>query len=129
MDIWSYIFIWTKYMKVSIYYMYYRIDVIDNFCILLIFFDWSSILSTNSTQVCRNINRIKICMEAGRTVVLLNLENLYESLYDALNQVRTGMGDSLPGGLTCLKSKQCRRHYFNVYFSCKQGLDDCFSAT
>jgi hypothetical protein len=26
-------------------------------------------------------------MEAGRALVLLNLENLYESLYDALNQV------------------------------------------
>ena len=26
-------------------------------------------------------------MEAGRTVVLLNLEKLYESLYDVLNQV------------------------------------------
>ncbi|KAK3096790.1 hypothetical protein FSP39_003301 [Pinctada imbricata] len=38
------------------------------------------------TQVCRNINRIKVCMETGSTVVLLNLENLYESLYDALNQ-------------------------------------------
>ncbi|XP_077864556.1 E3 ubiquitin-protein ligase rnf213-alpha-like, partial [Saccoglossus kowalevskii] len=38
------------------------------------------------TQVCRNINRIKVCMETGRTVVLLNLESLYESLYDALNQ-------------------------------------------
>ncbi|XP_072028229.1 E3 ubiquitin-protein ligase rnf213-alpha-like [Amphiura filiformis] len=38
------------------------------------------------TQVCRNINKIKVCMETGRTVVLLNLENLYESLYDALNQ-------------------------------------------
>ncbi|KAL3881508.1 hypothetical protein ACJMK2_027940, partial [Sinanodonta woodiana] len=38
------------------------------------------------TQVCRNINRIKVCMETGKTVVLLNLENLYESLYDALNQ-------------------------------------------
>eukprot|EP00058_Branchiostoma_floridae_P013669 XP_002599157.1 hypothetical protein BRAFLDRAFT_68766 [Branchiostoma floridae] len=37
-------------------------------------------------KVCRNINRIKVCMETGRTVVLLNLENLYESLYDALNQ-------------------------------------------
>ena len=37
-------------------------------------------------QVCRDINRIKICMETGQTVVLLNLENLYESLYDALNQ-------------------------------------------
>ncbi len=38
-------------------------------------------------QVCRNINNIKLCMEAGRTVILLNLENLYESLYDLLNQV------------------------------------------
>ncbi|XP_052243691.1 E3 ubiquitin-protein ligase rnf213-alpha-like [Dreissena polymorpha] len=38
------------------------------------------------TQVCRNINKIKVCMETGNTVVLLNLENLYESLYDALNQ-------------------------------------------
>ena len=27
-------------------------------------------------------------METGRTVILLNLESLYESLYDALNQVR-----------------------------------------
>ena len=26
-------------------------------------------------------------METGETVILLNLENLYESLYDALNQV------------------------------------------
>ena len=41
-----------------------------------------------SFQICRNINRIKVCMETGQTVVLLNLENLYESLYDALNQVR-----------------------------------------
>ena len=40
-----------------------------------------------SVQVCRNINQIKICMETGRTVILLNLENLYESLYDLLNQV------------------------------------------
>ena len=39
-------------------------------------------------QICRNINRIKVCMETGQTVILLNLENLYESLYDALNQVR-----------------------------------------
>ncbi|KAI6652351.1 E3 ubiquitin-protein ligase [Oopsacas minuta] len=36
--------------------------------------------------VCRNINRIKVCMETGKTIILLNLENLYESLYDALNQ-------------------------------------------
>ena len=38
------------------------------------------------TQVCRNINQIKICMETGRPVILLYLENLYESLYDLLNQ-------------------------------------------
>ncbi|XP_064404373.1 E3 ubiquitin-protein ligase RNF213-like isoform X3 [Halichondria panicea] len=37
------------------------------------------------TQVCRNTNQIKICMETGRTVILLNLDN-YESLYDVLNQ-------------------------------------------
>ena len=38
------------------------------------------------TELCRNINKIKICMESGTTVVLLNLRDLYESLYDALNQ-------------------------------------------
>lgn len=30
-------------------------------------------------------------METGKTVVLLNLENLYESLYDALNQVSSDL--------------------------------------
>lgn len=44
------------------------------------------------TQICRNINRVKICMETGRTVVLLNLQNLYESLYDALNQYYVFLG-------------------------------------
>ncbi|XP_064641333.1 E3 ubiquitin-protein ligase rnf213-alpha-like isoform X2 [Lineus longissimus] len=44
------------------------------------------------TQVCRNINRIKKCMDTGKTVVLLNLESLYESLYDALNQYYVYMG-------------------------------------
>ncbi|XP_066922902.1 E3 ubiquitin-protein ligase rnf213-alpha-like [Clytia hemisphaerica] len=44
------------------------------------------------TQVCRDINRIKMCMETGRTVILLNMENLYESLYDALNQYYVYMG-------------------------------------
>ncbi|XP_065678479.1 E3 ubiquitin-protein ligase rnf213-alpha [Hydra vulgaris] len=38
------------------------------------------------TQVCRDVNRIKICMETGTRVVQLNMENLYESLYDTLNQ-------------------------------------------
>ena len=48
---------------------------------------WVTCLNLFKLQICRNINRIKICMEAGRTVVLLNLEKLYESLYDVLNQV------------------------------------------
>ncbi|XP_019857804.1 PREDICTED: E3 ubiquitin-protein ligase rnf213-alpha-like, partial [Amphimedon queenslandica] len=37
-------------------------------------------------QVCRNISEIRLCMETGRMIILLNLENLYESLYDLLNQ-------------------------------------------
>ncbi|XP_034715873.1 E3 ubiquitin-protein ligase rnf213-beta isoform X2 [Etheostoma cragini] len=37
-------------------------------------------------QICRNVNQVKTCMETGRTVILLNMQNLYESLYDALNQ-------------------------------------------
>ena len=45
------------------------------------------VFSSYNKQVCRDINKIKICMETGRTVILLNMENLYESLYDALNQV------------------------------------------
>uniref|UniRef100_A0A7M4G2W3 RING-type E3 ubiquitin transferase n=1 Tax=Crocodylus porosus TaxID=8502 RepID=A0A7M4G2W3_CROPO len=44
------------------------------------------------TQICRNINRVKICMETGQMVVLLNLQNLYESLYDALNQYYVHLG-------------------------------------
>lgn len=33
-------------------------------------------------------------METGRTVILLNLENLYESLYDVLNQYYIYHADS-----------------------------------
>ncbi|XP_072046322.1 E3 ubiquitin-protein ligase rnf213-alpha-like [Amphiura filiformis] len=63
------------------------------------------------TQVCRNINRIKVCMETGRTVVLLNLENLYESLYDALNQYYVYFGGQryVDLGLGTHKVK-CRVH-------------------
>ena len=43
--------------------------------------------------VCRNINKIKLCMESGKTIILLNLENLYESLYDALNQYYMVLND------------------------------------
>ena len=52
---------------------------------------WSVEVDDFRFQVCRNINRIKVCMETGNTVILLNLENLYESLYDALNQVCIGI--------------------------------------
>ncbi|WAR08837.1 RN213-like protein [Mya arenaria] len=34
----------------------------------------------------------QVCMETGKTVILLNLENLYESLYDALNQYYVRFG-------------------------------------
>ena len=37
-------------------------------------------------KVCATINKIKLCMETGQTVVLVNLHNMYESLYDLLNQ-------------------------------------------
>ncbi|XP_065450526.1 E3 ubiquitin-protein ligase RNF213-like [Chrysemys picta bellii] len=44
------------------------------------------------SQVCRSVNRVKICMEIGRPVILLNIHNLYESLYDALNQCFVRLG-------------------------------------
>ena len=37
-------------------------------------------------NICHNINRIKIYMETGETVILTNLTNLYDSLYEVLNQ-------------------------------------------
>ena len=37
-------------------------------------------------NVYRNINRVKECMKTGKNIVLLNLEGIYESLYDMLNQ-------------------------------------------
>ena len=38
------------------------------------------------SAVCSSINDIKSSMETGKTIILLNLESLYEGLYDALNQ-------------------------------------------
>ena len=43
--------------------------------------------------MCHNIYRIKTCMDLGRPVILLNLDDLYESLYDALNQYFSKWGD------------------------------------
>lgn len=44
----------------------------------------------NDLQVCLNIQRVKLCMAAGITVVLVHCESLYESLYDLLNQHYVG---------------------------------------
>uniref|UniRef100_UPI00358DE57A E3 ubiquitin-protein ligase rnf213-alpha-like n=1 Tax=Myxine glutinosa TaxID=7769 RepID=UPI00358DE57A len=44
------------------------------------------------TQVCRNINTIKVCMETGKTVILMSMQNLYESLYDVMNQYYVYLG-------------------------------------
>ncbi|XP_063062070.1 E3 ubiquitin-protein ligase RNF213-like [Engraulis encrasicolus] len=46
------------------------------------------------SQVCRTVNRVKMCMETGRSVILLNVQSLYESLYDALNQCYVKLGGS-----------------------------------
>jgi hypothetical protein len=44
------------------------------------------------SQICQNIRKISKAMEQGDTVVLSNLDNLYESLYDALNQTYLWLG-------------------------------------
>ena len=51
-------------------------------------------LDQEYTSLCKNINRIKVAMEVGQCVVLCNLDNLYESLYDALNQNYMLLGDT-----------------------------------
>ena len=46
------------------------------------------------TQICNTIKRIKLAMEVGHTVVLVNLNNgVLESLYDALNQYTVKLGN------------------------------------
>ena len=44
------------------------------------------------TQLCRDINKIKVSMENGGTIILLNMDQLYESLYDVLNQYYISCG-------------------------------------
>jgi len=41
----------------------------------------------NDTYVCRMIQQIRMSMEKGDYLILLHQDNLYESLYDLLNQV------------------------------------------
>eukprot|EP00392_Amoebophrya_sp_AT5.2_P001285 g1287.t1 len=44
------------------------------------------------TNICRAINRVKLCLEKGVVCVLVNLGMIYESIYDALNQYYTCCG-------------------------------------
>ena len=58
------------------------------------------------------VTQVKTCMEAGRTVVLLHQDGIYESLYDMLNQNYT---DGVSGGKFCRlaigsRSRQCEVH-------------------
>lgn len=71
------------------------IDIIQNYLTsmvgveahnLSVIFGSSFRLDQQYTEVCRNISLIKHSMEIGKTIILLNSYNLYESLYDALNQ-------------------------------------------
>ncbi len=71
------------------------IDIIQNYMIntvgiepqnLSVIFGSSFRADQEYTEICRNISLIKHSMEVGKTVILLNSYNLYESLYDALNQ-------------------------------------------
>nr|XP_039270182.1 E3 ubiquitin-protein ligase rnf213-alpha-like [Styela clava] len=43
-------------------------------------------------KICRNIQEVKTCMETGTPVVMLNLAEIQESLYDALNQHYNTLG-------------------------------------
>ena len=71
------------------------IDIVQNYLInvvkiptqnLAVIFGSSFRSDQQYTEVCRNISLIKHSMEIGKTIILLNSYNLYESLYDALNQ-------------------------------------------
>ena len=37
-------------------------------------------------QLVQQVNRVKMAMAEGRTIVLVNHDNIYEALYDVLNQ-------------------------------------------
>lgn len=49
-------------------------------------------LDQTDLQVCLDIQRVKLCMAQGITVVLVHGESLYESLYDLLNQHYSSYG-------------------------------------
>ena len=45
----------------------------------------------------QSVNRIKLAMASGRTVVLVNHDNVYEAMYDVLNQRHLAVRDSKTG--------------------------------
>ena len=65
-------------------------------------FALTSIVSVSTIPNLRNAREVfelsfffaEIAMETGQTVILTNLDNLYESLYDALNQNYMVLGDN-----------------------------------
>ena len=52
-------------------------------------------LDQTDLQVCLDIQRVKLCMAEGITVVLVHCESLYESLYDLLNQHYSSYGGQM----------------------------------
>ena len=69
---------------------YVALDILFQYEILnqdtRVMFGSSFPLDKESFNICHNISRIKVHMELGEVVVLTNLSNLYESLYELLNQ-------------------------------------------
>lgn len=61
-------------------------------------------------------------METGRTIVLLNLENLYESLYDALNQVGMFFDVFLFLKSSSNKESECENYDFYSFWLSMQQL-------
>ena len=45
-------------------------------------------MDQNFAKVCVDVHEIKVCMETGRTVVLMYCDHIFECLYDVLNKVR-----------------------------------------
>ena len=68
-------------------------------------------LDQTDLQIVLNIQRVKLCMAEGITVVLVHCESLYESLYDLLNQHYTSVGSELYVRLAFgTHTRQCRIH-------------------
>lgn len=75
-------------------YILNEFEHIENSNNIKIIFGSSFPQDQNISQIYRKIRQIKLSMEMGKTVILLNLENLYESLYDVLNQFYYTFGEN-----------------------------------